>query len=389
VPQTTNPSRWTREQMLIWVRRQVEIPPQEAEQYCNELKPETIEGALNALARALFNAIYGAEGLPVVAAYVPSGHGYKDVATLFPPPPSLAPGVLDALREEIRQFIRQQPDVRYNPVWGRWTWPVCVSAAQGAPTPTQPTESAVAELGTAPTDPPSPVPVPVTSVSPPAVPPTEGSKIAPSPTKPPPTALERANEEVAPGPSHTAASVRLPANLPKVGFDPAIADAITHALKPVRPTRAANVPVITESVESLSNSPVRSGEAKALGSDPAARAEELMPDPVLAVKSNAASPKPKQFAPTKKKMKKKTTKNRSRRRGPKPGTVKRYVSADRAQFDAIERLMRDEQLSLTAATKKLAESRRVAGTGTSTSRAQRLAKLYTAERLRVRKPHRQ
>jgi hypothetical protein len=127
--------------------------------------------------------------------------------------------------------------------------------------------------------------------------------------------------------------------------------------------------------------PARSGEAKAPARPPAHEGQ------------SPSSTKPKQPASSKKtkkmKKKKKKTKNRSRRRGPKPGTVKRYASADRAQFDAIERLMRDEQLSLTAATQKLAESRRVAGTGIPTSRAQRLAKLYKAERLRVRKPHRQ
>jgi hypothetical protein len=108
-----------------------------------------------------------------------------------------------------------------------------------------------------------------------------------------------------------------------------------------------------------------------------------------AVESNAASPKPKQPAPTKKTKKtRKTrkTKNRTRRRGPKPGEVKRYASADRKLFPAIRRLMRKEQLSLTAATQRLAENRRVAGEGTPASRAKRLSKLFTAEGGRARRP---
>jgi hypothetical protein len=134
-----SPRWWTLAQLLVWILQQVDLPPQDAEQFCNELNPKTIEMALNALVGALFNALYGAvEGLPVVAARVPCGPRYVDLTTLFQPPPSLESGALDALRDELRQFIRQQPDIQFNPTWGRWTWPVCVSAAQAAPAPTRP-----------------------------------------------------------------------------------------------------------------------------------------------------------------------------------------------------------------------------------------------------------
>jgi len=117
------------------------------------------------------------------------------------------------------------------------------------------------------------------------------------------------------------------------------------------------------------------------GSEPAARAEESRLELVPADESNAASPKPKQPAPTKK------TKNRTGGRGPKPGAVKRYAPDDRALFPEILRLMSEEQLSLTAATQRLAENERVVGEGTPTSRARRLARLYKAECLRARRPH--
>ena len=130
-----NPSWWTLAQILVWILQQFEMSPQDAEQYCNELPPKIIEGALNVLTEALFNALYGAvEGMPMTIARVPCGHGYKDLAAFFPLLPSLGSDASDALRNEIRQFIRQQPNIQFNPTWGRWTWPVCVSAAQAAPT---------------------------------------------------------------------------------------------------------------------------------------------------------------------------------------------------------------------------------------------------------------
>ena len=246
MPQTTNPLWWTLAQMLVWILLQFELSPQDAEQYCNDLRPQTIEATLNALVGALFNALYGvAEGMPMAVARVPCGRGYQDLAAFFPLPPSLDSGALNALKNELRRFIRQQPDIQFNPTWGRWMWPVSVSAAPAASTPTRPTESAVAESVTAPTDP------SVTSVSPPAVPPTEGSETASSPAESPPTALERANEETTPGSSHAAASTESPANLPSGGIDPAIRLALVHAIKRARPARAADVPVIAKSVVSL------------------------------------------------------------------------------------------------------------------------------------------
>jgi hypothetical protein len=132
---STSPPWWTLAQILVWILQQVERPPQDAEQFCNELNPKIIEEALDALTRALFNVICGAvEGPPVVAARVLCGRRHENLATLFPPLPS--PGAMDALMHELRQFIGQS-DVEYNPVWGKRVWPARVSAA-----PTRPTESA-------------------------------------------------------------------------------------------------------------------------------------------------------------------------------------------------------------------------------------------------------
>src|SRR5262245_58769063 len=196
----TSPPWWTLAQMLVWILQQVEIPPQDAEQFCNELKLKTIEDALNALVGALFNALYGAvEGMPMTIARVPCGHGYENLATFFPLPPSLDSGALDALRNELRQFIRLQPDIQFNPTWGRWTWPVCVSAAQAAPTPTRPSELAVADEA-------EPIP---------------GSAVGPEESQP--------NSVDAPV---------SPARIINVG-DPAIAHAI-HAIKPRRPSYEAD-----------------------------------------------------------------------------------------------------------------------------------------------------
>jgi hypothetical protein len=71
---------------------------------------------------------------------------------------------------------------------------------------------------------------------------------------------------------------------------------------------------------------------------------------------------------------------RKSRRGPKPGTVRRFDEKDRALFPQIDRLVQEEKLSATAATRMLAEDRKVAGHGDPTSRAKRLARLYLAER---------
>jgi hypothetical protein len=227
--------------MLVWILQQVEMPPQDAEQFCND--PKIIEEALNALVGALFNVIYGAvKGLPVVAAArVLCGHRYEDLAAFFRPLPSPEPGAMYVLMHELRQFVRQQPDIQFNPTWGRWTWPVCVSATPAAPTPARPSESAVTNKA-------EPLP---------------NSKIESEESQPP----NKPHSVDAP----------MPVN---VGYvDPTIAHALAHATKRARPAYTEDASIIAEIVESLSDLPARSGEAKAPGSDPAARAEESMPGP--------------------------------------------------------------------------------------------------------------
>jgi hypothetical protein len=68
------------------------------------------------------------------------------------------------------------------------------------------------------------------------------------------------------------------------------------------------------------------------------------------------------------------------RRGPIPGTVDRYGSADRALFSEIKKRMKDGSQSLTAVTQELAEEGKVAGAGGRASKATRLAKLYRTEK---------
>src|SRR5262249_50118436 len=101
----TSPPWWTLAQMLVWIFLQVEIPPQDAAQYCNQLTPKTIEAALGALTRALFDVICGVvdEGMPLVAARIRRGVRYEDLTALFQPLPSLEAGALDTLRNELRQ----------------------------------------------------------------------------------------------------------------------------------------------------------------------------------------------------------------------------------------------------------------------------------------------
>lgn len=64
-----------------------------------------------------------------------------------------------------------------------------------------------------------------------------------------------------------------------------------------------------------------------------------------------------------------------KRPGPEPGKLRRYDAADRALFPELERLMKDEGLSKTAAAKKLANEGRITGTSTADSKARRLLKL--------------
>jgi hypothetical protein len=66
--------------------------------------------------------------------------------------------------------------------------------------------------------------------------------------------------------------------------------------------------------------------------------------------------------------------------GPTPGEVRHYDESDRALFDEVERLMAEQKLTRTAATEKLANDGRIAGTGAPQSRAKRLARLYKKER---------
>jgi hypothetical protein len=69
-----------------------------------------------------------------------------------------------------------------------------------------------------------------------------------------------------------------------------------------------------------------------------------------------------------------------RRRSPAPGSLNRYAEADRALHREIRQMMREDHLSATAAAQKLAEAGRVVGTGSTDSRARRLATRYLREK---------
>jgi hypothetical protein len=71
------------------------------------------------------------------------------------------------------------------------------------------------------------------------------------------------------------------------------------------------------------------------------------------------------------------------RHGPAPGSIDRYGDADRSLFPEIDELIRDQKLSLSAATQKLANEGRVDGVGDPCSRAKRLARRYQKDRLTV------
>jgi hypothetical protein len=68
-----------------------------------------------------------------------------------------------------------------------------------------------------------------------------------------------------------------------------------------------------------------------------------------------------------------------RRRGPAPGTVARYRESDRKLYPEVERIMRGEHKTVTAAARQLAEQGKVAGTGIKESRARRLPGQYRAD----------
>ncbi len=77
-----------------------------------------------------------------------------------------------------------------------------------------------------------------------------------------------------------------------------------------------------------------------------------------------------------------------KRRGPQPGTLRRYEAADRALFPKLEQIMADKMESAWRAACTLAENGEVAGMGSSSweSRAKRLLKLYN-ETPRTKKTH--
>jgi len=71
---------------------------------------------------------------------------------------------------------------------------------------------------------------------------------------------------------------------------------------------------------------------------------------------------------------------REARFGPEPGTLRRYEDADCKLFPELEQIMIKEQKSRSAAARALAEAGKVAGVGTTESRAKRLAALHKRER---------
>jgi hypothetical protein len=64
------------------------------------------------------------------------------------------------------------------------------------------------------------------------------------------------------------------------------------------------------------------------------------------------------------------------RRGPAPGSVDRYGQSDRELFPEIERIMREKQITVSAAASELADNNKVDGVGSAKSRAKRLATRY-------------
>jgi hypothetical protein len=68
-----------------------------------------------------------------------------------------------------------------------------------------------------------------------------------------------------------------------------------------------------------------------------------------------------------------------RKRGPAPGTLDRYGPADRALYGDLERIVREDRVSITEAATRLADAG-IAGIGTPASRAKRLAERYRSER---------
>jgi hypothetical protein len=71
------------------------------------------------------------------------------------------------------------------------------------------------------------------------------------------------------------------------------------------------------------------------------------------------------------------------RKGPIKGTVRRYDEAYAALIPEMERLMREQKVSRTAAALKLAEADRVPGTGMPSSRAKALLKFCRSQKERA------
>jgi hypothetical protein len=71
------------------------------------------------------------------------------------------------------------------------------------------------------------------------------------------------------------------------------------------------------------------------------------------------------------------------RRGPEPGTLRRYEKADRALFPELKKRMA-EGSSCHRAALSLADEGSLVGAGTPASRAKRLAALFQRERAETR-----
>jgi hypothetical protein len=71
-----------------------------------------------------------------------------------------------------------------------------------------------------------------------------------------------------------------------------------------------------------------------------------------------------------------TEEKRKRRRGPEPGTLRRYEEADSKLIPELKQIMVAQHKSSSAAALVLAEANKIAGTGSPGSRAKRLAAHY-------------
>jgi hypothetical protein len=110
------------------------------------------------------------------------------------------------------------------------------------------------------------------------------------------------------------------------------------------------------------------------------------PDPDIRINETSESFKATESRPPKFAAEKSASEDapvpKSGRRGPQPGTIARFLDQDRALFPEIERLCKEEKLSVNAAAQRLASEGKVAGIGTPLSRAKRLANAYSKETTR-------